>query len=716
MQFSALSNKERNICAMKCTINNKNYEINNTAAFAPPYNYYQKCHYIICNIEDEINIEIEYDKPVEKAVVRPLSADIAYTWEDNKVCVNLKKAANISVEINDEIESAVLVFASEKRENIQEEYTNIIKFEKGVHFVDELVIDKDNTAIYFAEDAVVNGKLIIKDVKNIKLFGNGIITMKNYSRAVPGSKTTCLNIINCRNVKIYDVGIFDSSGWTLRLFGCDDVEIDNVKIIGCRGNSDGIDVCGSRNVHVSRCFIRTFDDCFVVKGFNTGNVENVVFEKSVLWNDMARAMEVGVELRCEEVKNIIFRDIDVIHSLTCYPIFGIHHGDRAKLTNISYKNIRIEHAPGGQLFDFRITDSIWNEDSETGDIQDIFVDKIYLIGNEGEDFRNLNARIETMSEQGKIKNVHIGEINAYGKVISGAKELGLEIAGNVENVVFENNTESGYIESELETVRDFTLGSDGMYHGSVKLTVTNHMTSNVVFEGGIKVYPKHKSQYNGESTKYELKPGETSEREYDIIAPPGKLVVKSYGNIIEFKSIFKYIELDYILKKNIDDAINIDFNNYYGDDYGKISFALDNGWFTVKADILKEYDLKLYTALPCPKKDNQIMYSSEESYFGEAPTVKWQDNRYKTGPEIGNPMEITYVFKNQPDVEIGVYTLRSNFDGMLKIPVECLRIGEKEFWLEASVINNKKKHIPDTLFRSPLPEETAHMFCRFVLE
>ena len=121
---------------MKCTINNKNYEINNTAAFAPPYNYYQKCHYIICNIEDEINIEIEYDKPVEKAVVRPLSADIAYTWEDNKVCVNLKKAANISVEINDEIESAVLVFASEKRENIQEEYTNIIKFEKGVHFVD----------------------------------------------------------------------------------------------------------------------------------------------------------------------------------------------------------------------------------------------------------------------------------------------------------------------------------------------------------------------------------------------------------------------------------------------------------------------------------------------------------------------------------------------------------------------------------------------------
>lgn len=27
--------------------------------------------------------------------------------------------------------------------------------------------------------------------------------------------------------------------------------------------------------------------------------------------------------------------IDVIHSLTCYPVFGIHHGDRAKLSDIS---------------------------------------------------------------------------------------------------------------------------------------------------------------------------------------------------------------------------------------------------------------------------------------------------------------------------------------------------------------------------------------------
>ena len=706
---------ERNIYAMKCTVNNKNYKIYDTAVFAPPYNRYQKCHYVICSIDDELNIELEYDEPVTKAVVRPLSAGISYTWKANKVCVNLKKAVNISVEINNEIDSAVLIFANGKRENIQTEYTNFIRFDKGAHFIDELVIDKDNTAVYIDEGAVVNGKLIINDAKNIGIFGNGIITMKNYSRLVPAEKTRCIDITNCQNVQIYDIGIFDSSSWSLRLTGCDGVEIENLKIIGCRGNSDGIDVCGSRNVHVSRCFIRTYDDSFVVKGFDTGNVENVLFEKSVLWNDMARAMEVGVELRCKEVKNITFRDIDVIHSLTCYPIFGIHHGDRANLSNIRYENIRIEHSPGGQLFDFRITDSVWNSDSETGNIQDVYIDKIYLIGEEGKDFRNLNARVETASSEGTIKNIHIGEINAYGKQISGAKELGLEISGNVENVVFENPN-TGYIESKLEATEDFSIGSDGMYHGSVKLTVTNYMKNDAVFESGINIYPKNKAKYNSEPTEYKLKPGETAETKYDIIAPPGKIAVKAYGNIIEFKESVKYIESDYILKKDINNAAEMYFGNYDGDNYGKISFALDNGWFTVKADILKEYDLKLYTALPCDKKDNQIMFSVEESYFGEAPSVKWKNNEYRTAPEIGNPYEITYVFNNQPDVEIKQYTVCSNFDGMLKIPAQSLKIGERDFWLEVRVMNNKKKHIPDTLFRSPIPEESAHMFCRFVLE
>ena len=41
-------------------------------------------------------------------------------------------------------------------------------------------------------------------------------------------------------------------------------------------------------------------DSFVVKALGTGNCENIIFKNSVLWNDFARPMEVGVELRAEQ--------------------------------------------------------------------------------------------------------------------------------------------------------------------------------------------------------------------------------------------------------------------------------------------------------------------------------------------------------------------------------------------------------------------------------
>ena len=700
---------------MICYINNKNYEINYTTVFTPPYNSYIKCYYIICTIDDELNIELEYDEPIKSAVIRPLSAGISYTYKENKVYVNLKKAVNISVEVNDELDNAILFFANNERETEKDKYVNFIKFEKGVHYTDVLTIDKNDTEIYIEEGAVVNGKILINNADNVKIFGGGVLTMKNYSRAAAGDKTKCLDINNSRNVKIYDIGLFDSAGWTCRVFNCDNVKIENVKIIGCRGNSDGIDVCGSRNVHVSECFIRTYDDSFVVKGFDTGNVENVLFEKSVLWNDMARPMEVGVELRCEEVKDIVFRDIDVIHSLTSYPIFGIHHGDRAIVSNIHFENIRIENAPGGQLFDFRITDSVWNKDSKKGNIHDVYADKIYLLGEEGKDFKNINARIETAAREGRIENVYIGDINAYGKQVSGFNELGLQVTGNVENVVLKNS-ETGYIESKIENIKNFALNDDGMYHGRVKLTITNCSKENALFKSGINVYPKNKAVYDDTANNYSLAPNETAETEYDIIAPPGKIAIESFGDIVEFKKAVDYEELNYILKNDIDNAYDIVFNDYYGNDYGKIRFALNNGWFTVKSDILKEYDLRIYTAIPCEKKDNQVMFSTEESYFGEAPSVKWKDGMYKTAPEIGNPYEITYVFLNQPDTEINQCAVNSNFDGMLKIPIETLKVNDNEFWAEVCILNHKRKNIPDTLFRSPIPEYSAHMFCKFICE
>ena len=498
--------------------------------------------------------------------------------------------------------------------------------------------------------------------------------------------------------------------------GCDRCTVSNLKIIGARGNSDGVDVCGSRDVTVTGCFIRSYDDSLVLKAFD-GDTINVVFEKCVLWNDMARPIEVGVELRCDRVENIYFRDIDVIHSLTCYPIFGIHHGDRAKISNIHFEDIRIENAPGVQLFDFRITDSVWNRDNKKGSIQGVFIDNISFCGAEGQDIRSIHSRIDGFSEENNISNVHIGKITAFGEKIIGKRAIGLEVIGAVSDVFFEENGNSCVIESDITVSKPFELENDGKYHGEVKLGIVNSSECNVAGLSGINVYPKNKAQCDAAAFTYSLDAGERIERVYPIVAEPGKLVFESFGNRIEFLPAVKYIELDYILCEDVKQAPVAEFNNYYGDSDGSIRFACNDKWLEIESDSLKDFDIELFTANVAKTEENQIMFAVEESFFGEAPSVKFQNGEYVPAPEIGNHHEITYVFLNQPKVgKIFRNIASKNSEGRLKIPFECLGTdnSSNEFLLEARLIKNNGYNMPYTRFWSTLPGDTAHMFCRFV--
>lgn len=705
---------------MKCFVNGKQTLIRYTAVNMPPYNLDTKCGYLITEFVKNTEIEIIYDRAVVSAVVRPLSLGIDYKVVENRVHITLKEPCNLSVEIDGKLEDALLIFASGQKNYSEETYSNIIRFPEGVHDIDELLIEQDNTMVILEENAVVHGRILARNAHNLKICGKGIITMEKYFRDIPRSMLRCVSLWGCSDVQISDICILDSCNWSLRLDGCDRVEVENVKIIGCRGNSDGIDVCGSRDVHVTGCFIRTYDDSFVVKAFDTGNVENVLFENSVLWNDMARAIEVGVELRCEEVKNVVFRNIDVVHSLTPYPIFGIHHGDRARVSNIHFEDIRIEHAPGGQLFDIRITDSVWNTDTKKGSIDHIYIDKIALVGREGRDFRNLSARLEGFDEEHCISDVYIGKVEAFGKVISGTESLGLETRKYVNNVVFENPQESGAIETFLETAETFKLGQDGRYRGVLKLVMVNIMKETVSGLAGIKVYPGSKAEYDQTLFSYSLKNGERLEKQYEIVAAPGKLAVETYGRNIELKSEVLYLDLPYVLTEETEHAPAVAFSSYFGEKPGEVRFALRNGWLEVKSELLKTYDICLYAALPAQPKDNQILFSLEESYFGEAPCIKLKDGQCVCAPEIGNHWEIVYVFNNQPAVkEIKKINLPRNHIGVIKVPLCCLGVEEnaQHFWMEAQLMKpNEHSRMPLTLFGSTIPDRTAHMFCDFMIQ
>ena len=70
---------------------------------------------------------------------------------------------------------------------------------------------------------------------------------------------------NVENVSIEGITVLDAPAWVVAMFGSSHVRVDNVKEICRRENSDGVDVCNSREVLVENSFLRNNDDEICVK-------------------------------------------------------------------------------------------------------------------------------------------------------------------------------------------------------------------------------------------------------------------------------------------------------------------------------------------------------------------------------------------------------------------------------------------------------------------
>jgi hypothetical protein len=119
-----------------------------------------------------------------------------------------------------------------------------------------------------------------------------------------------------------------------------------VKIVSGNNSDDGIDVVRSRDVTITGCFIRTKDDCIAVKTIadppSRIGTEKLVVTNNVFWNaEWGNALEIGFELRNSHVRDILFRDCDVIR-VERGATFSIHNGDSATVSNVCFENIRVE--------------------------------------------------------------------------------------------------------------------------------------------------------------------------------------------------------------------------------------------------------------------------------------------------------------------------------------------------------------------------------------
>lgn len=692
---------------MKVFFNDVQLETVKTMTYPAPYIKRSTAQFVNFKLGKAGVLKIECDSIPQKVDIRPKRFDIKYIINKNVVEIKIEKPCNFSVEFSADCNDGLMVFAGKERVVKKRKFENVIVFKKGRHFADVVNIKQDNTLVYLEEGAYIDGKIRAENCSNITIAGNGIISMEKYSRSC--GRTTVIQLGNCRNVCVKDITILDSCNWSMCISGCDNVSVDNCKIIGQRGNSDGIDVCGSKNVYVKNCFTRVWDDSLVVKAFNTGDVYNVVFENCVLWNDFARPIEVGVELRAEKVHNVHFRNIDIIHSPTGYPVMGIHHGDRADVFDISFENINIEDAPAAQIFDIHIRDSIWNKDAKKGKIHDVLFKNIRVVENCNKALSP--PRIFGFNPDITVDNIIFDNVSICGMAARNAEELNLITNDYVKNIKFKTYKMPyiNLVKTNIEIKKDFEY-INGYYEGIVTVAAENVSDKDVSGSCNFEIKPSFRAKILGSELSFELKPQQSASKDYKVVIPPGKFVFEVQSADAFVKCDWKFMNFNMRISNTFLSAHEYEFTNCFGKKFGSVKFALKDGLLMLKSELLKKNEFVVYLAKPVPMQKGEVMFSVEETDWANAPAVINGENGAELAPQLRCPAEITYVFKNEPKVEkIIKINISQTLTGECYIDISNA-VNDGKFWFEVEVDNKEEKRYPLCLFGSQEPDKICHMF------
>ncbi|MFY0686458.1 MAG: hypothetical protein JXQ90_04785 [Cyclobacteriaceae bacterium] len=336
------------------------------------------------DMKEKIEVIVRYSDEVTSVKVLPTSYGIVPVIDGKDIFIPIDKPANLTVEVNGDWYESLHIFANPFEENIPDsDDPNVIYFGPGVHNVNSVSVG-DNTTVYVAGGAYLkagssvdeeevelrgrkrNPPTFFLEGNNITIRGRGIIDQS----AIPRSKRRYTIFAQKSNqVKIEGVIIRDPSHWTIPLQASDNIHVDNIKILGWRGNSDGVDISNSRDVLVENCFMRTLDDAVVIKSFDgRGEVKNIHTLKCVVWNELAHALSIGAEIR-EDVTNVLFEDCDVIHDVGRETALRVYHCDDAMIRDVTFLNIRVEEAR--RLISCWIGKTRWTESEERGNVRNV---------------------------------------------------------------------------------------------------------------------------------------------------------------------------------------------------------------------------------------------------------------------------------------------------------------------------------------------------------
>ncbi|CAM3030077.1 glycosyl hydrolase family 28 protein [Rariglobus hedericola] len=323
-----------------------------------------------------VELRIEATGLMAKATVRPLSRGVAFEINDRVMTFRIEKPQYLGVSVPGLIDLYIYANAIERNRPAKSD-PGLHYFAAGqVYEIGDFKL-KSGETFYIEGGAVVKGNLHAPKASHVRIAGRGILDGSYYNFAKKEEKRSIV-FEESQGILIEDIIMIHPSSWMIVIGASRDAHIRRVKQIGSVMSTDGVDICGSRDVLIEQCFFRNDDDNIAIKSIArkgylpwVGNIENVTVRDCVFYKGQpGNSMEIGFELSADRVSNIVFENIDVVTKGGDGAVFAMHNSDRALIENVRWENIRVE-SYWGKLIDLRVFKSRFTKDEERGQIRGV---------------------------------------------------------------------------------------------------------------------------------------------------------------------------------------------------------------------------------------------------------------------------------------------------------------------------------------------------------
>lgn len=380
--------------------------------------------------------------------IRPRARQIVWRKKDaHTIEFTLHQPAKLSIEFGGNIYNNLHLFANpvenevfdttndeetmiwdSKTHDIFRKNCKLIYFGPGVHRPKDIpnneIVIPGNCTVYLAPGALVKAKLRIDKVENVRIVGRGYLL--NPLRGI--------EISNSRNIIVDGLTVINPQHYTIFGGSSRDVIIRNVKSFSDCSWTDGIDLMCCNNWLIDNVFLRTSDDCLAFynhRWWYWGGSDSLTVQNSVLWADVAHAMQVGLHgddlsEHGETIQNVTFRNIDVLNvdedddlyrgvmSITC--------GDKNRVKNVLFENIRIEDCEEARLIDVRVNYNQKYNRAPGGRIENITFRNISFDGDE----TKLSApRIMGYDQSSDVRHIKLENILINGRLLNSVNSFHL---------------------------------------------------------------------------------------------------------------------------------------------------------------------------------------------------------------------------------------------------------------------------------------------------